>query len=642
MRKCAPGNPKQRSMPGVTRWSVPLAWLLFHAGVVWAATAISAAESGFFLPQNPVAAAYVLGRLSNSELMAAPRSEFVYVALLERKGIDRKYRLEAADGLATLRKTDRLGEILRAITELDKKAGASDEVLADLGFLVLQSDPKTLQTRRETFKALAGSGTSRQTRQASLAALVIINGSIESAWKNAEATPAQATELVSAIPLIPDPSLRSQSYPKLKQLLQSGSEAELRRAAISSIVSIPGHAPETFKLLAGLAEQRVELPIVIASLARLPRDSWGSERLPQLADRVVEYLGKIPMEQRTANPFTEALSFCSEIASGLPAEARAKLNRTLRALGPTVITLHAVYEQMRFDKETIAVEAGRPIVITLQNDDAMPHNLAILAPGALQEIGLAAEKMTPTPDSQGRLYVPNSAKVLHATRLVTPGQQLQLAFDAPNESGDYPFVCTFPGHWLRMAGKLIVVPELEAYLATHSANQAPKLTEWKLEDFTADLSTSGSIGNAVSGQELFGRLACVQCHKLGTQGYAFGPELSDVFKRYNHDRSAVLQQILEPSKIIADRYRYFNFDLQNGDSVTGLILKEDEQAITVQSGPADSLVQTFKKAEVKRRYPQNSSPMPVGLLGSLSKSQIFDLLAFLESGGNPIPQEHHH
>src|SRR2546430_17123445 len=74
----------------------------------------------FFLPKNPTAAAYVLNRLSNQELIAAPRSEFVYVALLQRKGLERKYRLEALDGLAKIRSTDSLTELIAAITEIDR------------------------------------------------------------------------------------------------------------------------------------------------------------------------------------------------------------------------------------------------------------------------------------------------------------------------------------------------------------------------------------------------------------------------------------------------------------------------------------------------------------------------------------------
>src|SRR6266581_8625162 len=72
-------------------------------------------QTNFFLPQNPVAAAYVLGRLSNQELIAAPRSEFVYVALVQRPGLDRNYRLEAMAGLAALHHTDSLTELLAAM-----------------------------------------------------------------------------------------------------------------------------------------------------------------------------------------------------------------------------------------------------------------------------------------------------------------------------------------------------------------------------------------------------------------------------------------------------------------------------------------------------------------------------------------------
>src|SRR5687767_11119280 len=91
----------------------------------------------FFLPKSATAAAYVLGRLSNQELIEAPRSEFVYVALLQRKGLDRKYRIEALEGLAKVRNTDTLTELLVGIGELDKKGEASEAVLRDLLPLLL-------------------------------------------------------------------------------------------------------------------------------------------------------------------------------------------------------------------------------------------------------------------------------------------------------------------------------------------------------------------------------------------------------------------------------------------------------------------------------------------------------------------------
>src|SRR5207237_1301211 len=84
-------------------------------------------------------------------------------------------------------------------------------------------------------------------------------------------------------------------------------------------------------------------------------------------------------------------------------------------------------------------------------------------PGALEEIGQAAEKMLPEPDANSRLYVPQSPKVLQATRLLDPGQKAKLAFTAPDEPGDYPYLCTYPGHWRRMVGTLAVARDVEAY-----------------------------------------------------------------------------------------------------------------------------------------------------------------------------------
>jgi len=72
-----------------------------------------------------------------------------------------------------------------------------------------------------------------------------------------------------------------------------------------------------------------------------------------------------------------------------------------------------------------------------------------------------------------------------------------------------------------------------------------------------------------------------------------------------------------------------------------MVLKEDNQNLTIQTGPADSLIQVLHKSEIQKRHGQASSPMPIGLLNALSKGQIFDLLAYLQSGGRAV-QEHHH
>jgi putative heme-binding domain-containing protein len=163
-----------------------------------------------------------------------------------------------------------------------------------------------------------------------------------------------------------------------------------------------------------------------------------------------------------------------------------------------------------------------------------------------------------------------------------------------------------------------------------------------LEDLAPGLLKAGLERNLASGKEWFTKLACAQCHKLGGEGNNYGPDLSDVFKRYHNDRLELLRQILEPSLVISNRYVNYQFELKNGESMLGMIVKEEPDQLVIQTGPSDALIQTIKKSEIKERQPQSSSAMPIGLLYTLSKEQIFDLLAYLESGGTVASHAHKH
>jgi putative heme-binding domain-containing protein len=596
--------------------------------------------NSFFLPQNPVAAAYVLGRLSNQELIAAPRSEFVYAALLERKGLDHKYRVEALEGLSKIRKTDSLTELVRGLGELDKKGEEATETIRDLGQMLLRFNLEELAAKRTALETLATKSQMSPTRQIGIAAVVTSEQSFEACWNRAATNVDGFADLLLAVPLVPSAELRSKLYGRVDELVRTAASSEVKRAAMTALVAIPGHDVESFKLLAAIVQTGPELEAAIAGLLRIPHKAWPNELIGPLETNLIAYLQNIPADERTSPAFASGLQLATEAATLLPEDHARNLNKTLRGLGPVVFVIRAVYEQMRFDKQLLVVEPGKPVAITLQNNDAMPHNVAILMPGALEEIGQAAEKMSAEPDTQGRLYVPASPKVLYATKLVPPGQTTQLAFTAPVEPGEYPFVCTFPGHWRRMVGTLAVTRDVDEYLVAH-ADLQPKITEWKLDDLAPELSKVNPGRDLITGKELFARLACIQCHKLGEQGYAYGPNLTDVFTRYKSNRATVLDQILEPSKIIDDRYRNFSFELKDGEPLTGMVLKEDAEAVTIQTGPADSLVQVLKKSDILKRSPQVSSPMPVGLLNALSKEQILDLLAYVEYGAN-LPEHHHH
>ena len=46
--------------------------------------------------------------------------------------------------------------------------------------------------------------------------------------------------------------------------------------------------------------------------------------------------------------------------------------------------------------------------------------------------------------------------VLFFTDIIEPGKSFTIHFTAPAERGEYPYLCTFPGHWQIMNGVMIV------------------------------------------------------------------------------------------------------------------------------------------------------------------------------------------
>lgn len=123
----------------------------------------------------------------------------------------------------------------------------------------------------------------------------------------------------------------------------------------------------------------------------------------------------------------------------------------------TTILIEVVPELMKFNKDIFTVTAGKKIVLELDNLDGMQHNLLIIKPGTLEKVGAAADAMLRDPKASEKQYVPEIPEVLFATKMLGPNEVFTLSFTAPTQPGDYPFVCTFPGHWRMMNGIMRVV-----------------------------------------------------------------------------------------------------------------------------------------------------------------------------------------
>ncbi len=114
-------------------------------------------------------------------------------------------------------------------------------------------------------------------------------------------------------------------------------------------------------------------------------------------------------------------------------------------------------DQMQFNVNELKAVAGKPIKLTLKHvgkipKEAMGHNLVILQPGTdLSAFALKAN------DAKATDYIPESenAVIIAHTKLLGGGEEDTIEFTI-DKKGNYPFICSFPGHVAMMKGVLIV------------------------------------------------------------------------------------------------------------------------------------------------------------------------------------------
>ncbi|NOX98761.1 MAG: hypothetical protein GXP30_03350 [Verrucomicrobia bacterium] len=114
---------------------------------------------------------------------------------------------------------------------------------------------------------------------------------------------------------------------------------------------------------------------------------------------------------------------------------------------------------LKFTPTEFTVKAGSAVQLMFRNPDNLYHNLVIVNAGSLDKIGLKADMMAGQADGLDKNYVPDDPDVLHFTPQITLGiaRSYKLNFFAPSEPGEYPYICTFPGHWRIMRGVMKVV-----------------------------------------------------------------------------------------------------------------------------------------------------------------------------------------
>ena len=145
---------------------------------------------------------------------------------------------------------------------------------------------------------------------------------------------------------------------------------------------------------------------------------------------------------------------------------------------------------------------------------------------------------------------------------------------------------------------------------------------------TPELLRSADPGQ---GRVLFGAL-CAACHKLYGEGHTLGPDLTGSGR---HDIGYLIENIADPSAVVAADNRMTVLTLTDGRVLNGLVRADTGRTVTLQMIDQETRID---RAEIARQEQLPASMMPEGLLGALTDDQVRHLIAYLRTTAQvPLP-----
>lgn len=162
---------------------------------------------------------------------------------------------------------------------------------------------------------------------------------------------------------------------------------------------------------------------------------------------------------------------------------------------------------------------------------------------------------------------------------------------------------------------------------------------WTLDDVLALAAKPGADGLAQGrdfehGKRTFAAARCIICHRFGEHGGATGPDLTQAAGRFQ--LKDLVEAIVHPSKVVSDQYKASIVQTADGRVVSGRIVNESPEAITVVTDPEDATrFVTVARADIEEILPATESLMPKGLLDQLNEREVLDLLAYTLSRDRP-------
>ncbi len=161
----------------------------------------------------------------------------------------------------------------------------------------------------------------------------------------------------------------------------------------------------------------------------------------------------------------------------------------------------------------------------------------------------------------------------------------------------------------------------------------PLVKEWTVADFVKTLQDDLVDRDFDNGKTLFTIAQCFKCHRMEGQGGYVGPDLAGVGRRYS--REELLESLIDPNRTISDQYQSTRFLMKDGHTITGRVVNLNGNDFLVQTDMLNpSILSPVNVDQIEERTASKVSMMPEGMLNTLTKEEILDLIAYMRSGGD--------
>jgi putative heme-binding domain-containing protein len=179
-------------------------------------------------------------------------------------------------------------------------------------------------------------------------------------------------------------------------------------------------------------------------------------------------------------------------------------------------------------------------------------------------------------------------------------------------------------------------PILQARRPSASSPDVPKrkvVKKWTLDELVPMVESGLKRRDYDRGHAMFAAAKCFSCHRFNNEGGGLGPDLSGVAGRFS--ARDLLESVVVPNKTISDQYAAVVIATTSGRVVTGRIVNLQGNNLSICPDMLDPSRQiNVRRDDIEEMKPSPVSMMPEGLLDTLDRDEVLDLMAYLLSRGD--------